>query len=230
MCGLTLTVSRLFNFRPSALSFFINASRTIAEGMSQGKKNICFYSNQDKWSKVFIEELAKTSWVKEFQFICVDPSPNRPSLPKWLKQVPTLVIEGDKEPVKTDTEVMNWLYERKMREAPKKPTDATASSSAAVISGEPSSYINNEMGGFGDAGYSFLDSDTSTGGNGGESIPGTFSFLNGAASPGDKTGQNLGQSLQTQAGRTKKELMFDQQLDMYKQQRDMGLSKGPARQ
>lgn len=230
MCGLTLTVSRLFNFRPSALSFFINASRTIAEGMSQGKKNICFYSNQDKWSKVFIEELAKTSWVKEFQFICVDPSPNRPSLPKWLKQVPTLVIEGDKEPVKTDTDVMNWLYERKMREAPKKPTDATASSSAAVISGEPSSYINNEMGGFGDAGYSFLDSDTSTGGNGGESIPGTFSFLNGAASPGDKTGQNLGQSLQTQAGRTKKELMFDQQLDMYKQQRDMGLSKGPARQ
>jgi len=230
LCGLTLTVSRLFNFRPSALSFFINASRTIAEGMSQGKKNICFYSNQDKWSKVFIEELAKTSWVKEFQFICVDPSPNRPSLPKWLKQVPTLVIEGDKEPVKTDTDVMNWLYERKMREAPKKPTDATASSSAAVISGEPSSYINNEMGGFGDAGYSFLDSDTSTGGNGGESIPGTFSFLNGAASPGDKTGQNLGQSLQTQAGRTKKELMFDQQLDMYKQQRDMGLSKGPARQ
>ena len=230
MCGLTLTVSRLFNFRPSALSFFINASRTIAEGMSQGKKNICFYSNQDKWSKVFIEELAKTSWVKEFQFICVDPSPNRPSLPKWLKQVPTLVMEGDKEPVKTDTDVMNWLYERKMREAPKKPTDATASSSAAVISGEPSSYINNEMGGFGDAGYSFLDSDTSTGGNGGESIPGTFSFLNGGASPGDKTGQNLGQSLQTQAGRTKKELMFDQQLDMYKQQRDMGLSKGPARQ
>ena len=230
MCGLTLSVSRLFNFRPSALSFFINASRTIAEGMNQGKKNICFYSNQDKWSKVFIEELAKTSWVKEFQFICVDPSPNRPSLPKWLKQVPTLVIEGDKEPVKTDTEVMNWLYERKMREAPKKPTDASASSSAAVISGEPSSYINNEMGGFGDAGYSFLDSDTSTGGNGGESIPGTFSFLNGAASPGDKTGQNLGQSLQTQAGRTKKELMFDQQLDMYNQQRDTGLSKGPARQ
>jgi hypothetical protein len=196
--------------------------------MSQGKKNICFYSNSDKWSKVFIEELAKTTWVREFQFICVDPAPNRPSLPKWLKQVPTLVIEGDKEPVKTDTEVMNWLYERKMREAPKKPTQASASE--AVISGEPSSYIDGEMGGFGNAGYSFLDSDTSTGGNGGETIPGTFSFLNGGASPGDRTGQNLGQTLKTEAGRTKKELMFDQQLDTYKQNRDMGIAKGPARQ
>jgi hypothetical protein len=193
-----------------------------------GKKNICFYSNGDKWSKVFIEELAKTSWVPEFQFICVDPGPNRPSLPKWLKQVPTLVIEGEKEPIKTDTEVMNWLYERKMREAPKKP--AVASTAAAVVNGEPASYIGNEMKGFANAGYSFLDSDTSTAGNGGETIPGTFSFLNGGASPGDKTGQNLGQNLQTQAGRTKKELMFDQQFDMYKQQRDSGIPKGPARQ
>ena len=204
----------------------------ISEGMSQGqgKKNICFYSNQDKWSKVFLEELAKTSWVKEFQFICVDPSPNRPSLPKWLKQVPTLVIEGDKEAVKTDTEVMNWLYERKMRETPKKAAPAASSASAAALSGEPASYIDNEMGGFGNAGYSFIDSDTSTAGNGGETIPGSFSFLNGGASPGDRSGQNLGQSIQSQASRSKKEVMFDQQLDMYKQQREAGIAKGPARQ
>ena len=183
-------------------------------------KNICFYSNQDKWSKAFIEELSNTPWVKEFEFICADPSPSRPNLPKWLKQVPTLVIDGDKEPIKTDTEVMNWLYERKMREMPKKP------SAAAVIGGEPASYIGNEMEGFGNAGYSFLDSDTSTGGNGGETIPGAFSFLNGNATPGDRQGQ----SIQSQPSRTKKEAMFDQQLDMYKNQRDAGMPRGPARQ
>jgi len=193
-----------------------------------GKKNICFYSNHDKWSKVFIEELAKTSWAPEFQFVCVDPGPQRPALPKWLKQVPTLVIEGEKEPIKTDTDVMNWLYERKMRETPKKTAPAAVAS--AVVNGEPASYIGNEMKGFANAGYSFLDSDTSTAGNGGETIPGTFSFLNGGASPGDKSGQNLGQTLQTQAGRSKKEVMFDQQLDMYKQQRDAGITRGPARQ
>jgi hypothetical protein len=87
------------------------------------------------------------------------------------------------------------------------------------------------MGGFGDAGYSFLDSDTSTGGNGGATIPGTFSFLNGAASPGDKSMQDMGQGRQaSQAGRTKKETQFDEQLDMYKQQRDSGMPRGPMRQ
>ena len=93
--------------------------------MSGGKKHICFYSNSDKWSKAFIEELAGTPWVREFEFICVDPGStgSRPPLPKWLKQVPTLVINGDEEPVKTDTEVMNWLYERKMKEMPKKTTE-----------------------------------------------------------------------------------------------------------
>lgn len=197
--------------------------------MNQGqqKKHICFYSNSDKWSKAFIEELAGTPWVREFEYICVDPSPNRPALPKWLKQVPTLVIQGDEEPVKTDTNVMNWLYERKMREMPKK---TAAAEPVAAMGGEPASFIGNEMKGYGNAGYSFIDSDTSTAGNGGASIPGTFSFLNGSASPGDRTGQGQGQSIQAQSSRSKKEVMFDKQMDMYKQQRDMGLPRGPARQ
>jgi hypothetical protein len=187
-------------------------------------KNLCFYSNQDKWSKAFIEELSKTSWVNEFQFICADPSPDRPTLPTWLKQVPTLVINGEKEPVKTGTEVMNWLYERKMRESPKKPVSAVAATAqGGAVGGEPVSYIGNEMGGYGDAGYSFIDSDTSTGGNGGASIPGTFEFLKGASAQGP--GQ-----MQAQPSRSKKEAMFDQQFDLYKQQRDTGMPRGPMRQ
>ena len=192
------------------------------------KRNICFYSNKDKWSKAFLEELAKTNWAPEFQFICVDPDPNRPSLPKWLKQVPTLVIDGDQEPIKTDTEVMNWLYERKMKETPKKPGQS-ASASQAVVSGEPESWLGNEMAGMGSARYSFIDSDTSTGGNGGSSIPGTFGFLNGGAAPGDRQGNAVGMSAGS-GTRTKKEQQFDQQLDLYKQNRDSGMRQPPARQ
>jgi len=197
--------------------------------MSQGKKNTCFYSNGDKWCKAFIEELAATPWVREFDFVCVDPGPSgaRPQLPKWLKQVPTLVIAGDEEPVKTDTNVMNWLYERKMKEMPKKT--AAPGPTASTPGGEPASFIGNEMKGYGNAGYSFIDSDTTTAGDGGATIPGTFSFLNGSASPGDRTGQG-GQSIQSQSSRSKKELMFDSQMDMYKQQRDSGMPRGPARQ
>ena len=41
-------------------------------------------------------------------FVCVDPSPQRPQLPQWLKKVPTLVVAGAAEPL-VDNEVMNWL-------------------------------------------------------------------------------------------------------------------------
>jgi len=195
-------------------------------------KHICFYSNKDKWSKAFIEELAKTNWTREFQFICVDPSPDRPALPKWLKQVPTLVVNGDKEPIKTDTEVMNWLYERKMLENSQKKPEIKSSAAPAAVGGEPESWIGNEMDGMGAAGYSFVDSDTSTGGNGGASIPGTFGFLNGSASPGDRQGNSAGGgSGGASSGRkTKKEQMFDEQLDLYKQNRDSGIRQPQARQ
>ena len=198
------------------------------------KKNICFYSNKDKWSKAFLEELAKTSWAPEFQFVCVDASPTRPALPKWLKQVPTLVIDGENPPIKTDTEVMNWLYERKMREMPKKSGSSASSASngiPAAVGGEPESWIGNEMDGMGNSGYSFVDSDTSTGGNGGSTIPGTFGFLNGGASPGDRqSGHAISGSAGSSSNRTKKEMMFDEQLDLYKQNRDSGIRQPQARQ
>lgn len=199
------------------------------------KRNLCFYSNKDKWSKAFLEELAKTNWASEFQFICVDPSDKRPNLPKWLKQVPTLVIDGDQEPIKTDTEVMNWLYERKMKEMPKNASGSgganVTSSTTAIVNGEPESWLGNEMSGMGSARYSFIDSDTSTGGNGGSTIPGTFGFLNGGSSPGDRQSGHAVTGMNSGAGtRTKKEQQFDQQLDLYKQNRDSGMRQPPARQ
>lgn len=197
--------------------------------MSQQTKHICFYSNKDKWSKAFIEELASTPWVKEFQFICVDPGQNRPSLPKWLKQVPTLVIDGDSEPVKTDTAVMNWLWERKMKEMPTQSKSSTATTQA-VVTGEPASWMDNEMGGYGNAGYSFIDSDSSKG-DAGTTLPGTFTYLNGTASPGDRQSDvAISQTLSNQGTRSKKEVMFDRQLEQYKQQRDSGIPQGPPRQ
>ena len=77
--------------------------------------HILFYSNRCEWSKAFIEEISKTNYHQELRFICVDPGPNRPALPSWLKQTPTLVISGEPEP-RTNGEVMNWLYERKMKD------------------------------------------------------------------------------------------------------------------
>jgi hypothetical protein len=203
-------------------------------------RHICFYSNKDKWSAAFLEELKKTPWVPEFRFVCVDPSPDRPKLPPWLKQVPTLVITGNPEPL-VDSDVMYWLYERKMKDMPNKssapsgPCAAVSGGSSAAGAGgvDPMSWNDGEMGGFGNCGYTFLDTDCSAQGNGGETIPGAFSFLNGGSSPGDRSGQSAIASTNpahANAGRTKKEIQFDSMMEQYKQNRDFGMPQGPKRQ
>jgi hypothetical protein len=192
--------------------------------------NICFYSNRCPWSKAFLEELSKTSWKGEFSYICVDPGPNRPKLPNWLEKTPTLVIRGEKEP-RIDAEVMNWLYERKMREPQNQSAGPRTSSKDPAAALEPEAWnpselgaaLNNSAGSF----YSFLNSDTSTAGNGGSSMPGSFSFLNGQAAQGQQDSFPGGGGGGDK--RTKREQMFDQQMEDYMRSRDQGMPKGPAR-
>lgn len=192
------------------------------------QQHLCFYSNKDSWSKAFIEELSQTPWVKDFRFICVDPNAQgiRPQLPKGITQVPMLRIAGENE-FRKDQEVMNWLYERKMAAGVKgsgQGGQGQSQGQGGPGSQEPSSWNSGEMGGFGDAGYSFLDSaHLGTQANGGDSIPGNFSFLNGGASPGDRQSQMAGSSPQQAQGRTKKEQQFDAQMEMYMRQRDSGM-------
>jgi hypothetical protein len=77
-------------------------------------------------------------------------------------------------------------------------------------------------------GYSGLDVDTSTGGNGGSSMPGAFAFLNGAAATGDRTANTMASMMDT-AKRSKKEQMMDQQMEAYIQERNRGMPQGPPR-
>lgn len=178
------------------------------------KKNVCFYSLKCPWSKAFIKEISETSFKNDIQFISVD---NNPSLPKWLKKVPTLVVIGESEP-RTDGEVMNWLYEKKLQSMPQQ---AAAQQHNSEIDGwnsmEHTSFSKN-------VGYSFNDSDTSAQGNGGFTIPGAFSFLNGANSVGERSSQdfNPGKSEQGR-NKSKKEELFDKQMEEYQRSRDDGM-------
>jgi hypothetical protein len=192
--------------------------------------NICFYSNRCKWSKAFLQELAQTPWKGDFRFICADPSPTRPQLPDWLKTVPTLVIAGEPEP-RTGSDVMNWLYEKKMKEAAA-TTSKKTNTADGTPGGEPAGWSMFENTSFNKSfGYSFNEADTSTGGDGGTMIPGTFSFLNGNASPGDRNSQEFpGSTNQTARTKSKKEEMFDKQMESYQRSREEGMPKGPARQ
>lgn len=80
--------------------------------------------------------------------------------------------------------------------------------------------------------YSGLDVDTSSQGNGGVSMPGAFSFLGGAAAAGDRMSQDLdrgGAAAASVGRRSKKEELFDKQMEQYQRDREMGMPRGPAR-
>ena len=181
--------------------------------------HICFYSNRCEWSKVFIEEISKTNYHKDFRFICVDPSPNRPQLPSWLKQAPTLVISGEPEP-RTNSEVMNWLYEQKMKDGGKKSVDGKPQESA-----DPEPYLDMEMGGAYADTYSFLGEDTSAQGNGGTSMKHNFTYLNGQDSVSTREASTF-QTTSSNQKRSKKEELFDQQYEQMMQSRNNSV-KGP---
>lgn len=190
--------------------------------------HICFYSNRCEWSKAFIEELSKTSYKNEFRFICVDPSPNRPALPSWLKQAPTLVISGEPEP-RTNSDVMNWLYERKMRDGGGNGNSGGNASTGGQGATEPEPYLDMEMGGgFGDQ-YSFLGSDTSAQGDGGMSMKHNFTYLNGQDGVSTREASHF-QTTNSNEKRSKKEELLDQQMQAYKSQRDVGMPQRINRQ
>ena len=190
--------------------------------------HICFYSSRCEWSKAFLEEISKTSYHGLFRFICVDPGPNRPALPSWLKQIPTLVISGEPEP-RTNGEVMNWLYEQKMKDGAGNKGGGAAGGAAGPV--EPEPYLDMEMGGgFSDC-YSFIGTDTSAEGNGGmhANLRHNFTYLNGSDGVSTREASNF-QTTNSNAKRSKKEEMLDAQMAQYKNQRDIGMPQRINRQ
>jgi hypothetical protein len=125
---------------------------------------------------------------------------------------------------------MNWLYEKRMKEGGSTQTGAPA---AAAGSAEPAAFSLFENVSFAKGfGYSGVDVDTSSQGTGGSTIPGAFSFLNGGASDGDRLAQDAGGPAPPTGSqrRSKKEEMFDKQMEAYQRDREQGMpGKGPGR-
>jgi hypothetical protein len=194
-------------------------------------KHVCFYSNRCQWSKAFLTELAKTPYKDEFRYICVDPSPNRPKLPSFLKKVPTLIIHGDDEP-KTDGDVMNWLSQRMLTDENYARRRQAQAQGQQVDEGVLE-YYSCEMDSGGQDMYSFIDSDTLVTGNGGERIQQTYSYVNEQAAQQQAPRPQAQQAPQQQRNgsqKSKKEELLDKQYEEYMKMRDMGMPKTIARQ
>ena len=187
-------------------------------------RNLCFFSARCRHSQNFLEELAKTPYAKEFRFISVDPQGSqRPSLPPYVKAVPTLMIDGEREP-RTDSQVMNWLSERRLKDKA-----APAAGSDGLLA------FNGEMAVSGDEFYSFLGEDaTATKGSMVRMVGTMASFDNlaGLGTPNDRqqndraaaAGSNIGTARQSEKAKA-----LDDALIAYQQMRDRDMRpSGPG--
>ena len=189
-------------------------------------RNLCFFSARCRHSQNFLEELAKTPYAKEFRFISVDPQGGqRPSLPPYVKAVPTLMIDGEREP-RTESQVMNWLSERRLKD---KSNAAPAAGNDGLLA------FNGEMAVTGDEFYSFLGEDaTATKGSMVRMVGTMASFDNlaGLGTPNDRQqndreaagGANIGTARQSEKAKA-----LDDALIAYQQMRDRDMRpSGPG--
>lgn len=186
-------------------------------------QNICFYSNKCEWSKAFLKEIAQTSFKTKFSYICIDKdaSGRRPNLPEWLKKVPTLVIKGDTEPIKTDAEVMNWLFNEKMKNSSPGNGGGTQGGGPQALEADPEPWMNQEMSsGLKDA-YSFIEE-------------GAASFISRSfetiAGPGTRTGSEMPATSRQSDKKSQKEELFDKQMESFMKNREMGVPQQRPRQ
>lgn len=187
----------------------------------------------------FLRELERTPYLSEFQVIDVAKLTPQQRKEFHLTKVPTLIISdpNDPEPMKTDGEVMNWLSLRKLRDSsgiPRAPPAPGISAPSAVqqsVPSEPEPFVFSEMGMSGQDPYSFIDQDTMTQGNGGLRIQHSYEFLNGGwggAGSGDGGQGAPPQAAASSAAafgqkKSKKEEMFDAQMEAYQREREMGM-------
>jgi hypothetical protein len=139
------------------------------------KPHVVYYSTRCRHSQNFLEELSRTPYSKEFTFVCVDKAPDgsRPPLPADIKKVPTLRIQGESE-VRTDSQVLNWLSERRLRERQDAAPGggflgSIGGSSSAGPSAGPDGPMAYDGDGFtmGDEGFAFLTDNTNPSSSGG---------------------------------------------------------------
>ena len=199
-----------------------------------GGKHLCFFSARCRFSQNFLEEIAKTPYAKEFRFISVDPQPGgqRPSLPPYVKAVPTLMIDGERDP-RVDSQVMNWLSERRLRES--KPPASAGPASASGAGSDGLLAFSDEMAVSGDEGYAFIGEDATATKSAMVRMVGTMASINDLAGVGtnaDRSRQDTSASAGSNIGtpqQSAKAKALDDALMAYQQMRDRDMQKpGPA--
>ena len=121
---------------------------------------------------------------------------------------------------------MNWIYERKLKDTSRAPAASGGGPAGGLLSGEPEAWNISEMGGKLSESYGNLVEGSGASVESSSSKNFDFGFLNGNAAPGDRTIQGIGSSggrQEPSRTKSKKEEMFDKQMESYQRNRDSGM-------
>jgi hypothetical protein len=199
-------------------------------------KHQFFYSTKCRFCQAFLEELARTPYVPEFQLICVDPRPGRPPLPSWLKSVPSMLTAGSSKPLVGPGPVNNWLFERRLGgKAEKSAQQALEERNAPIamptynpdVAPGPLAYHAAEMGaGKWSDNYSRLDTDFNSQ-NGWNPIGKNFESLVAGPAAGGQSAANRGSAGGPKPSAKEQQLLSE--FERYTAARDRDIPTGPQR-
>ena len=189
-----------------------------------GPRNLCFFSARCRFSQNFLEEIAKTPYSKEFRFISVDPKDGkRPQLPPYVKAVPTLMIDGEREP-RIDSQVMNWLSERRLKDK-----------TAVAVQSEGLLAFSDEMAVNGDEGYAFIGEEATATKGEMVRLVGNMASINDLTGLGTSNDRFQGDAATTKGAnigvprQSDKAKALDDALMAYQQMRDVDMKGAPVR-
>ena len=162
----------------------------------------------------------------------MDPQQNgqRPSLPPYVKAVPTLMIDGERDP-RTDSHVMNWLSERRLKDKDRKTAQPGEEAAGGLLA------FSDEMAINGDEGYAFIGEEATATKGSMVRMVGTMASINdltGLGTPNDRAkgdaasavGSNIGVPQQSEKAKA-----LDDALIAYQHMRDRdsrGSAPGPG--
>ena len=155
--------------------------------MNQDKQYILFYSNKCQHSNHLLSILNNANHIKsQVYFFCIDDNYN--NIPKGITSVPTLLLKENNNII-VGKSIFQWLSNKLNNNQPQQQSNNNnqqfnnnnqniQQQQTINNGGEPMAWHGAEMGNAFSDNYSFLDSDVSVEGMGGNSIAHSFSFLN----------------------------------------------------
>jgi len=169
---------------------------------------ILFYSNRCSHCKEFLRKLENTSFKDSFNYFCVDN--NYQGLPDNINSVPTILFKENNN-ILIGNAIFEWLD---------KTQSAQIQSQTQNKNEEVLAWHSAEMGSSFSDNYSFLGNDTSSKGNGGNSIAHSFSFLNGSDSYFKENGMPKGMGGNQNNSMKKEKDQLTQNMERMMNQRD----------